>query len=587
MAYNLITNSLRLQVANQFVESFSEAANNIYYVFVSKNTDFSDSTVPTPTDNVRTTLYRAYKDMIYGRQVSPADIKLAIERKEWASGTIYDQYEHDVDMTGKNFYVATLGSADGYDIFKCLSNNKGAQSTYYPRLSETSAADEIYETVDGYQWKYMYSIPINDWNKFVTTDFMPLIPNSNVTSNAINGSIDFVEVTFGGSGYNMYTEGLVQSVTTIGTDQFITIEATSSPVTDFYKNCSIKIGNELKVVAEYIVTGSLRRVKVDSPFTTTPTSSDRYYISPSIQVSGACCGDGTGFKARALINASSSNSIYKVEVLNRGNNYTFANLVAVGGIITVSNTAVFKAMISPQGGHGSDIAQELKSSVAVMSVKFDSTVSGGKIIDENDFRTFGLIKDPQFANVIIGISGLSSSFSALETVTGSVSNASGTIVVANTTSLKLTNVTGFFSSDDIVTGATSNATANVDTVVQPTTYFDQTFKIIVDNVNGTFSEDEEVFQGTGSDKNANGNLYFANSTVLRLTDSRGALNISDDVAGVVQSVTGNTTGASAKVTGIIAKDLVDYKGEVLYIENVDAIEKNANQTETIKLIIEF
>lgn len=582
----LITNNLKLHLANQFIESITEAANNIYYVFVAKSTPFPDSVVPQPTDNVRTTLYRAYKDMLYGKLITSSDVVLGVDKKVWASNTVYDQYEHDIVNFGNDFYVATPGTSDSYDVFKCLSNNKGSQSTYYPRLSETAADDSIYETLDGYQWKYMYSITSDEWSKFSTTSYMPVYLNANVSGNAVSGSIDYVSVVGGGTGYNMYTEGTVQGVTTIGVDQFITIESTSSSVTDFYKNCSIKINNELKVVAEYIVSGSLRRIKVDTPFTTTPTTSDTYYISPSIQVSGPCCGDGTGFKARALINATSSNSIYKVEILDRGQNYTFANLEAVGGIISVSNTASFKAIISPQDGHGSNPSEELGSKVVIINSKFDSSLSSGKILDENNFGTFGVLKDPLFANVVLGVSNLSSSFAALETVTGVSSNATGTIVTANSSSVKLTDVRGFFTTDEGLISS-SNTTANVSSVSQPSTYFDQTFKIVIDNLTGAFTEDEEVYQGTISLKNSNGSLYSSNSSIIRLVDQRGTLNISDDVAGIVETVEGNTSGASAKVTGFITKDLVDYKGEVLYIENVSPIEKNAGQTETIRLILEF
>ena len=587
----LITNNFRLFSTDQFFESFTEAANTVYYVFVAKHTPFvNESIPPTPTDDERTTLFRIYKDMIYGKQVTANDIAFVIKKSEWQSGTVYDQYVHDENNFIKNFFVATPGAGDSYDVFKCISNNRGAPSTYYPRLSETSPSDTFYETVDGYQWKYMYSITDSQWDRFTTNSFMPVYTNAEVAGNTINGTIDFVQVTTGGSGYNMFTEGIVQDVLTIGIDQFITIESTSSTITDFYKNCAIVIGNELRIVAEYIVTGTLRRVKVDTPFTATPTTSDSYYISPLITTSGLCCGDGNGFQARALVNAAAANSIYKVEIVNRGVDYTFANLVAVGGVTTVSNTASFKAIISPKNGHGFNPAKELGSKGIILSTIFDSSLSGGKVINENDFRTFGILRDPVFANVVIGITGSTGNFTALEEVTGSNSSATGVVVSSNSSIIRLTNVTGFFQTSETVTGSISNTSATISSVTQPTTYFDQTFKLTIDNVTGTFQEDEEVYQATGStqaSKNANGSLYFANSSVALLTDNRGTFNISDDIVGSLQTVEGNTSGATAKITGIITKDLVEYEGEILYIENVAAISKNPGQTETIKLILEY
>ncbi len=587
----LLTNNFKLFSADQFVESLTEASNTVYYVFVAKHTPFTnDSLPPTPVDDERTTLFRIYKDLLYGKKVDAADVAFVIRKLEWQSGTVYDQYVHDENNYTKNFFVATPGASDSYDVFKCISNNRGAASTYYPRLSETSASDTFYETVDGYQWKYMYSITESQWDNFTTTNYMPVFTNSDVAGNTINGTIDFVQVTSGGSGYNMFTQGTVQDVLTIGVDQFITIESTSSTTTDFYKNCAIRIGNELKIVAEYVVTGTLRRVKVDTPFTTTPTTSDFYYISPLMSISGDCCGDGVGFKARALVNASAANSIYKVEITDRGNNYTFANLVAIGGVVTVSNTATFKAIISPRNGHGFNPAKELGSKGCIISSKFDASLSGGKVINENDFRTIGLLRDPVFANVVLGITSSTGNFTLSEILTGANSGASGVIISSNTSVIRLSNVTGYFVTSETVTGSVSDTTATTSSVTQPTTYFDQTFKVTIDNVTGTFQEDEEVFQATGStdaSKNSNGSLYFANSSLLLLTDTRGTLNISDDVAGSLQSVTGNSSSATAKVTGIISKDLVEYEGEILYIENTTPVTKNPGQTETVRLILEF
>jgi len=583
----LITRNFRRHTSDQFVESITEAANSIYYVFVAKHTDFTGNTVPQPVDDERTTLFRIYKDMIYGKKVANSDVASVITKRVWVSNTIYDTYVHDENNFDKNFYVATPGAGSSYDVFKCLNNNNGLPSTYYPRLSETSASDAIYETSDGYQWKYMYNISEVNWNKFSTTNYMPVYTDTDVSGNAINGTIDYVDVVSGGSGYNMFTQGSVQGVQNIGVDQYITIESSSSTLTDFYKNCAIKINNEIRIVTEYIVTGSLRRVKLDSPFNVTPSVSDLYYISPVIQTSGDCCGDGNGFKARALINSSSSNSIYKVEIVDRGQQYTFANLVAIGGITTVSNTATFKAIISPKGGHGFNPSKELGAKGCTISIKFDSTLSGGKVIDENDFRTIGILKDPLFANGSLTISSLSGSLTLTETLVGQTSKATAKVVTANATNIKLTSIRGFFETGETVVGSTSNNSATIVGVSQPTTYFDQTFKLAIDDVTGTFQEDEEILQNEGISQNANGSLYFANSSVMRLTDNRGTFNVSDDIVGSLETVLGADSGATAKVTGIITKDLVDYEGEVLYIENVSPISRNSGQTETIKLILEF
>jgi len=63
---------------------------------------------------------------------------------------------------------------------------------------------------------------------------------------------------------------------------------------------------------------------------------------------------------------------------------------------TTTNSATAKAIISPKGGHGSNAAAELGSRYVGLSTEFDSTLSGGKVVDENDFRVVGCYKGSAF-----------------------------------------------------------------------------------------------------------------------------------------------------------------------------------------------
>jgi len=71
--------------------------------------------------------------------------------------------------------------------------------------------------------------------------------------------------------------------------------------------------------------------------------------------------------------------------------------------------------IPPKGGHGFDPFSELGASKVCVSVSANNT-EGGYITAENDFRTFGIIKDPLFKNVRLYLNNKNGTFNEKETV---------------------------------------------------------------------------------------------------------------------------------------------------------------------------
>ena len=598
----LITNNIRLFNVDQFIESFSEPNFNIYYFFVGNSLPFAnDLNPPTLYDNVKTNFIEAYENMIYGKRITSSDVVQLAPRHDWQSGTVYKKYiDDDEDNLNSNFFVLS-NEGSSYSVFKCLDNNNGSPSTYRPRLSETAADDDFYFTpADGYQWKYMYSITTSQYNKFATASHIPVYVNQNVVSNAISGSIDNIILTFSGNNYSSYANGNFQEVRVGGNQLIYAIDPiNASSNSNFYINCALKItggigAGQQRYITGYTVAGSTRRVIIDSAFSVIPTTSSTYEITPLVQISG----DGTGAQARALVNAY-SNTIYKVEIVERGQGYTYATLTITGntGIINVStntaiqaNNATAKVVISPKNGHGSNAAAELGAHYVGISTTFDSSLSGSKVVDENDFRQVGIIKDPLFANVVLEISSSTGTFQDGEAVYQSisgVSNSYGVVTFANDSIVKLSNAYGFFTTGNstygVLVGNSSGYTAVCDSSTQPTTYFDQTYKVV-----GTlqtaqdFIEDEIVYQDT----NANGYYYSSNTTVMRLVNKKGTINQSE-VGGTQYYISGNTSEATFLVSGVVGQDLIKGSGDVIYIENFTPIIKSSGQTETVKLVLEF
>ena len=125
-----------------------------------------------------------------------------VKRYDWTSGTIYTAYDSsDTDLFSKKFYV--LNSA--YGVYKCISNNGGIASTVEPTGTGTS----LIVTGDGYVWKYMYTIGTSDAANFLLNDWMPVKTNSTVAAAAVDGAIEYIKVTNGGTGYTSATASIV------------------------------------------------------------------------------------------------------------------------------------------------------------------------------------------------------------------------------------------------------------------------------------------------------------------------------------------------------------------------------------------
>lgn len=586
MAKQLITDYFRLNNAKQLRESISEAANNAYYVFVGKHTPYTsgDANVPTPTNSTQEIDVDSYRNMIFGKRVAADDVKIMVRRYDWVSNTVYAKYDSAADLSNSAFYTLTNGASQ-YHVFKVLDNNDGAPSTQQPEFADTGADDEYYSTSDGYVWKYMYSITKSEFDKFATADFIPVIPNANVVANAVSGAIDVITITSGGSSYNSSFANTFEATNLrIGGDTTkYGLASGASANNDFYNDSFIYISSgtglgQIRKIVDYAVIGTDKVITVDSAFVTAPDTTSSYEITPSINI----VGDGSNAKARALVNTSSGNSIYRVEIIERGQNYSFATATVVGNTGGVSNAASLGVVIGPKGGHGSDPEYELGGRYLGFSVSFANT-EANTIPTTNDYRTIGILKDPLFANVEFTLSSVVGVYEDAEVVTQANTNASGVVTFFSGSTLRLSNVTGTFTTGQIVTGATSNATANVasyeiNNITKNFNTFDQREKFTYSTITGTFQADETIYQTDKSTTNAV--FHSVDANYIFLTDERGMLNVATDLIGDISSATAN-------VTSKLPPDLVIGSGEVLYIENTDPISRSNNQTEVIKIIMKF
>lgn len=599
----LTTNNYRLHMAQQFFESFNEGANNVYYAFAGKTSGFPGGVVPTIYDSVKTTQFDAQNNMLFGKHIQPTDIAYMVNANLWTSGTVYDMYDdQDIALGTKQFYVC-VSEGTTYYIYKCLNNNNGAASTDAPTFADTSASDTYYETGDGYQWKYMYQLNSATYLKFSTSLYIPFTEDTDVTDAASPGAVDVIVPVdangdisaISGSGYgNYYTDTFPSNTAfvNIAGAPYCVIGNSAVSTSHFYEGCYFYISNgaaqgNYGQITSHISNATGTYVYLDRQFATQPDATSTYEITPSVVILNST-NSLTGVEARALVDSATANSIYKVEILARGGNvYSAGAYVLAANQVGVTNTAILRVISGPKGGHGANVTSELFCSRVGLSVKFANSESN-TITTYNDYKTVGILKDPMFANVTFTTSNQHGTFTANELVTQTAgsNSAFGYVSQIGVGSIQVTNTSGFFASGYDIVGDSSSANATVDAitnngVVKGFETFSQLYKY-----NGTyvtasqFTADEVVYQSNVSVSNAIFHSNNSSGNTVYLTQKLGPIYSSNNIVG-------QTSGAIFNINTNYEPDLVFESGDVLYLENFDAVNRSSTQTETIKLILEF
>jgi hypothetical protein len=424
MATSLIPNYYKYNAAENFVDSFSQTGvnGNFYYVFAGNHLPYTN-TIPTIYDNVSNTAIDVYRNMIFGKQVQSTDVSLMIRRIDYESNKPYEMYDDQDRALGDKDFFAVVNEGGFYNIFKCLNNNNGANSTVTPSITSVGTDGIFYSPVDGYTWKYMYSVNNTTFDKFSNDKYIPYTANTQVIDNAIDGSIDSVKVTVTGSGYSNY----IQDASFISSDvhlysntQYYGISGAvgASSTDDFYRGCYFGItsgtgSGQYREIIAYEGTANTKYVVLTDPFVTDPDNTSTYSIYPGVYIYGDQT-ETVNAIAWAYVNTS-GNTISRVEMIEPGAGYKIAvaNVYAHPSV-GITSAAAVRPILSPPGGHGSNPGNELYSSRAAVSVKFTTTESN-TVPSTNQFRQIGLLLNPVYTSAAINFSSSTSSFVAGET----------------------------------------------------------------------------------------------------------------------------------------------------------------------------
>jgi hypothetical protein len=204
-----------------------------FYCFLSRVKPWSVDTIPPAPTQDQKYIKETFKSMFVAKKINSSDMSPVIERIDWTAGEIYDYYTDDVnmfqlDVNGtilKRFYVKNRFD----QVFKCLWNNNGGAVSTEPFFEPGNFnANQIFQGADDYKWKYMYTVTSGNKLKFMDDTWLP-VPVATTTPNPVytfagKGSIDVINVTNGGTGYDPANS--IITVTITGDGQSATANAT-------------------------------------------------------------------------------------------------------------------------------------------------------------------------------------------------------------------------------------------------------------------------------------------------------------------------------------------------------------------------
>jgi hypothetical protein len=468
----LLTRNFRLYNAEQFKEAFLKTPPENLYLFIGRVHPWPDNDTPTTLEQTVTAVeYDPWIDMIAAKKINPNDMSLVVPRVDWIAGRTYQQYNNIINVDAHSNIQNYVLTSNG-NVYKCIFNNGGAVSTVEP----TGVSTFIFDTADGYKWKFMYTITGAEALQFVTPQFIPVkritVDDSSaqftVQQAAANGAIHIIDVVASGNNY-------LERKNTVGgaeSSSVIILDSGASTVDNFFTGQGFFVSSglgagQLRNIINY--EGELRRVTLDTALSITPNTSSLFHISPRITISG----DGNGATAYANVE---SGQIRKINMVNVGSNYTKASAAITG---SQGSGAVARPIISPPGGHGSDPVSELYGHNVMLSVRLDGT-EGNTFPSNNEFRVIGLLVNPRLSSngdlatdvaynqtTRLNVINLTGALAQDEIINGQVSGASARVVYfANTTSsgttgdINVVAIDGVFQNETI-TGNTSGAVGNI------------------------------------------------------------------------------------------------------------------------------
>ena len=415
----------------------------------------------------------------------------------------------------------------------------------------------------------MYSVSAADALKFVTSGYIPVkqlrdanalgntgtagglgssgtkndgSDQATIEFNAVDGALDVFVISNDGANYHFENNISIAS----GTGTTLVLSSPTLTDDDKYNNSSVYFtysgSSYVRKVTDssYNSGTSQATLTLDSTLGVTLSGTITANVAPFAQI----IGDGHGQEIVLTANSSAANSVGGVTVVNSGNSFTTATLNVLQQGTGAGASAAVTPIIPPKGGHGYDPVTELGGYFIMINSKLTQDESGA-FTTTNDFRKIGLLTDPNSDGAFTKYTAATATQSKTFTFTSNTAAISGDITLSQ-------NSVG-------ANGATAyvvdvNASASTIRVIDVTNGA---------NASAGYDGKPGSFQCTTS--NSASGFTGVNNTTATFT----------------------YTGGSAVLTNVANGSMQIGSGDIIYIENRAPVARASDQTEDIKLIIEF
>ena len=514
----IITDKIRILNAKNFIAGVSSSA-NAYYSFIglpdptALQSDW-DTNPPSPKDNFDEENYY-WDSMIALKKINASDVRQVVQKREWTSGTTYDMYRNDYSRSNT---AKVSGATNLYS------------SSYYVLNSDF----RVYECLqNGTDPENPNGRPSLDEPTF--TDLEPKAAGNS------------------GDGY------IWKYLYTIKPSEIIKFESTDFiPVpTDW------ETGSDNAAVRDNAVDGSIKIVTITNRGVGLGTGGAVYTRVP-------IKGDGAG--AECTVVMTNDQTVDSVTISSQGSGYTFGSIdLAAGGIPTGSTIPTFDVVISPQGGHGADIYEELGAFNVLLYSRIENDTENPDFITGNQVARIGVVENPQqFASNTLLSADKVSAVSALKLIGIGYSSAT-------------------FTPDSLFTQTVATGTTAAGKVVN----YDQLTGVLKFQQDRTLAGFNTV--GTaqtnppfGFNLNQFTSTPSGNGTLTIVPSSGSNLAIDTSFTGISTVINNKTYYLGQSFTnGIANPESKKYSGNIIYVDNRPSITRSSNQKEDIKVILQF
>ena len=242
----------------------------------------------------------------------------------------------------------------------------------------------------------------------------------------------------------------------------------------------------------------------------------------------------------------SAGSGYTYGTVNLGSGYTFSDTGLSSASAIGGSGGAIEVMISPKNGHGYDAVVELGGHY-VMSATTLTQAENEDITIANDFRQVGIVVDP----TTYGTTTVATDSTSRQTYVVKMSSSSGT-----------------FDADEKISQA---STGSIGKVVE----WDSTRSLLYFQ--------QERFGNFGTNSTTGDNTAFSGANLI----TGGTSGATGTPSSTTETVTLANSNTVSLTTGYANPELQPDSGSIIYLENRKPISRSSDQTEDIKVIIEF